>query len=328
MFELPPKNYLLDLIRKFPEMLEEKRLFVLLLDGLGLTNLHLAFLKKSIYQTVFPSSTFTFLYSFHSLLEPKEHGFLERLMRFKNFKKPIPIPPWTTFEGKPLKLKRKEIFPFKSLSEILFEKGFSCCYYNPFADTLFNQAVSKKAKVKKIKHLSQIFPLAKEDFVFVYWPCPDDILHENFKNEGFKVELKFLEFLIKILYQKLPPKSQLIVFSDHGLTQIRKRYKLPIVKGYPVGGGRVAFYKGEKNKVEKELRKRKIPAQVCELRDLENFKGKISRRCLENFGNIIVIAKDGIGFDYPFLKKPSRLIAGHGGLSKEEMFVNVWVGEK
>lgn len=309
-------------------MVEEKKLWVLLLDGLGLTNLHLPFLKKSVYQTIFPSSTPTFLYSFHSLLEPKDHGFLEWFMHFKNFKKPIIVPPWTTIEEKPLKLKKKKIFPFKSLSEILSRKGFSSCYYTPFADSLFTQAVSRKAKLKNIKHLSQNFPLAKEDFVFIYWPCPDDLLHENFKNEAFKVELKSLEFFLKILYQKLPSRSRLIVFSDHGLTQIRRRYKLPIIKGYPVGGGRVAFYKGEKKEIEKELKKRKIPAQVYELRDLETFRGKINKRCLENFGNIAVIAKEHVGFNYPFEKHSSSLIGAHGGLSKEEMLVNVWIGEK
>lgn len=327
MFELP-KNYLLDLIRKFPEMLKEKRLFILILDGLGFTNLNLPFLKKSIYQTVFPSSTPTFFYSFHSLLEPKEHGFLEWFMHFKKFKKPIIIPPWTTLDEKPLKLKKKEVFPFKSLSEILSEKGFSSFYYSPFANSIFSQAVSKEAKVKNIKYLSQIFPLAREDFVFIYWPSLDDILHKNFKNEAFEVDKKFLEFFIKILYQKLPPKSRLIVFSDHGQTRVTKRYKLPIINGYPVGGGRVAFYKGERIKIEREMEKRKIPAQVYKLRDLETFKGKINKRCLENFGNIVVIAKEGIGFDYPFLKKPSKLIGDHGGLTKEEMLVNVWIGEK
>jgi hypothetical protein len=325
---LSKENYLLDLVKKFPEMLNEKKLIIFLIDGLGLINLHLPFLKKHIYRTFFPSSTPTFLYSFHSLLEPRKHGFLEWFMRFKILKKPIIIPLWTTIEEKKLELKRKDIFPFKSLSEILYEKGFSSCYYTPFADRSFTRMTSKKAKVIKIRYLSQIFPLAKEDFVFIYWPSSDEILHENFQNECFEIDKKFLEFFIKILYQRMPRKSRLIVFSDHGQTRINKRYKLPMIDGYPVGGSRVAFYKGEKEKIEKKLKEKKIPASVYELEELENFKGKINKRCKENFGNIIVIAKENIGFNYPFEKHPSSLIGAHGGLSKEEMFVNVWVGEK
>jgi hypothetical protein len=322
------KNYLLDLIRKFPEMLKEKRLVAFLIDGLGTEELNLPFLKKSIYRTVFPSSTPTFFYSFHSLLEPKEHGFLEWFMRFRNLKKPIIIPPWSDFDGNPLRLKKKEVFPFKSLSEILWEKGFSSFYYTPFANSIFTQATSKKAKIKNIKYLSQVFPLAKEDFIFIYWPSSDEILHNEFKNEAFKIDKKFLEFFIKILYEKMPKKSRLIVFSDHGQAGIIKRYKLPAIDDYPVGGSRVAFYKGGKEKIKMKLEKMKIPAVIYELKELEFFQGKINKRCIENFGNVIVIAKENFGFNYPFEKRPSTLIGGHGGLSKEEMFVNVWVGEK
>jgi hypothetical protein len=328
MIKLSEENYLLDLVRKFPEMLKERKLVVFLIDGLGLSNLGLPFLKKSIYQTVFPSSTPTFLYSFNSLLEPKDHGFLEWFMRFKKFKKPIMIPPWTTFDEKPLKVKTKDVFPFKSLSEILYERGFSSFCYSPFTDRVFSQAVTKKAKIKNIKYLSQVFPLAKEDFVFIYWPSPDEILHENFKNETFEIDKKCLEFFIKILYKKMPSRSRLLVFSDHGQTKIIKRYKLPEINGYPVGGSRVAFYKGTREEVEKEIKKRKIPAKAYNLEELPTFQGKINKRCTENFGNIIVIAENHVGFNYPFEKHPSRLIGGHGGPSKEEMFVNVWIGEK
>ena len=325
---MPRGNYLLDLIRKFPEMLREKRLIAFLVDGFGTEELNLPFLKKSIYRTVFPSSTPTFFYSFHSLLEPKEHGFLEWFMRFKDFKKPIVIPPWTDFDGNPLKLKKKRVFPFKPLSEILWEKGFSSFYYTPFADSIFTQATSKKAKIKNIKYLSQVFPLAKEGFIFIYWPSSDEILHNEFKSEAFKIDKKFLEFFIRILYEKMPKNSRLIVLSDRGQARIIKRYKLPAINGYPVGGSRVAFYKGEKEKIKMKLEEMKIPAMVYELKELEFFQGKINKRCIENFGNVIVIAKENFGFNYPFEKRPSTLIGGHGGLSKEEMFVNIWTGEK
>jgi hypothetical protein len=137
-----------------------------------------------------------------------------------------------------------------------------------------------------------------------------------------------LEFFIKILYEKMPKKSRLIVCSDHGQVKIIKRYKLPSINGYPVGGSQVAFYMGEKEKIEKKLRQMKIPALVYEFKELEFFQGKINKRCIENFGNVVVIAEENFGFNYPFEKHPSKLIGGHGGLSKEEMFVNVWIGEK
>jgi hypothetical protein len=154
---MPRENYLLDLIRKFPEMLKEKKLIAFLIDGLGTEELNLPFLKKSIYRTVFPSSTPTFFYSFHSLLEPKEHGFLEWFMRFRNFKKPVVIPPWTDFDGNPLRLKKKEVFPFKPLSEILWEKGFSSFYYTPFANSIFTQVPLKRRRLKILSIFLKFF---------------------------------------------------------------------------------------------------------------------------------------------------------------------------
>ena len=115
----------------------------------------------------------------------------------------------------------------------------------------------------------------------------------------------------------MPKNSRLIVLSDHGQARIIKRYKLPTINGYPVGGSRVAFYKGEKEKIKMKLEEMKIPAIVYELKELEFFQGKINKRCIENFG-----------LNYPLEKHPSTLIGGHGGLIKEEMFVNVWTGEK
>ena len=65
--------------------------------------------------------------------------------------------------------------------------------------------------------------------------------------------------------------------------------------------GRVAFYKDvEKEQVEIEIKKRKIKAKVFELKELEEFKGKISKRCYENFGNVVVISDKNFGFKYPF----------------------------
>jgi len=153
--------YILDFIRKIPELVEERKVILFVIDGLGNSNLNLPF-KKVKCRTVFPSSTTNFFYSFHSLLEPKDHGFLEWYMRFKG--KPIKVPPWTDLDGNKLKVKREEVFPFKSLSEFLCKKGFSSSYYTPFPDTSFTIFTSKKAEIRGIMHLSEIFPLADSDF--------------------------------------------------------------------------------------------------------------------------------------------------------------------
>ncbi len=67
--------------------------------------------------------------------------------------------------------------------------------------------------------------------------------------------------------------------------------------------------------------------QIFELSELDEFNEVINERCYENFGNIVAVAKDGVGFKYPF-KKEKLFIGGHGGKSKEEIYVNVWIGSK
>lgn len=320
---------ILEFLRKIPVMLEENKIVLLVLDGLGLNELKLPNFKKEVYQTVFPSSTPAFFYSFHSLLPPNEHGFLEWYMRFKN--KILTIPPWKTIDGKLLELgkdvRKKDVFPFKSLSEILHSKGFSTTYYTPYPDSTFTKATSKKAKVVGINFLSQVFPLDDSDFIFIYWPSADVILHERYKDDAFKTEIKMIETFIKILVKKLEKNCLLFILSDHGLIKCKKRYLLPkIGKKFPVGGSRVAFYKDvEKEEVEKEFKKRNIPVDVFNLDEIESFGKKVDKRCYKNFGNIVVIGKNNIGFEYPFERKEKRNFAAfHGGLTKEENFVNVW----
>lgn len=256
-------------------------------------------------------------------------------MRFKNTI--VTIPPWKTIDGKSLELgkdvKKKDVFPFKSLSEILYKKGFTSVYYIPFSDSIFTRLTSKKSEVVKINFLSQVFPLKEADFIFIYWPSIDAILHERFKDEAFSVEKKMLEFFIEILKKKLPGRSVLFILGDHGLTKCEKRFLLPPIEGdYPVGGERVAFYKEiEKEIVERIIKKRKIPATVLELDEIEDFQGKINKRCYENFGEVVVIAKRSFGFKYPFeVQRGEREwgIGLHGGLTKEENQINVWIYEK
>jgi len=60
---------IMELIGQIPEISSERRTIMFLIDGLGANNLSVPRrFKRKIYTTVFPSSTATFFYSFHSLL--------------------------------------------------------------------------------------------------------------------------------------------------------------------------------------------------------------------------------------------------------------------
>lgn len=326
---------ILRFLREIPGMVEEHRVVLLVLDGLGTNQIKTPrTFRKRTYRTVFPSSTPNFLYSLHSLLEPKQHGFLDWYMWFNRFSEPVMIPPWKTASEKELKLgkdvTREDVFPFKSLSEVLWGKGFTTHVYTPYPDSTFTLATTRKAKVTGIKYFSQVFPLPGEDFILIYWPSIDTILHENYKSEAFKVEKEILSIYLELLWEKLPGETMLVVCSDHGLTRIAKSYVLPRIDNTnPVGGGRTAFYRSvDPEEVAKKIGEEKIPAKVFHINDLEGFKGRINRRCVELFGDVVVVADNQACFRYPFQKEKTSKLGHHGGMSKEEVYVDVYVALK
>ncbi len=83
---------ILNLLKRILEMLEKNRIIMFLVDGLRTLDLRVLRARRKVYKTVFPTSTPTFLYTFHSLLHPEEHGFLEWYMRFRD--SIVAIPPW------------------------------------------------------------------------------------------------------------------------------------------------------------------------------------------------------------------------------------------
>lgn len=326
---------ILELIKLIPEITAEKRTIIVLVDGLGLNDLKLPFPSvKRVYKTVFPSTTPAFLYTLHSLKPPREHGFIEWYMRFDELGQPIMIPPWKTISKEELRLgsdiDRNDVFPYRSLSEILDKMGVSTCYYTPYSESAFTKATSRRAKVIRARYFSQVFPLDDADFILIYWPAIDQILHERYVDEAFNVEVDALERYIGLLWKKARSDTRLYIFSDHGLTRINRKYLLPIIEGgYPVGGSRVAFYRDvDLEKVREELNKRRLPADTYRLEELEEFRGRINRRCYENYGETVVVARKGVGFKYPFEKRSLYDKGAHGGRSREELYVNVWVAEK
>ncbi len=338
----------LDVLWKIPQILEEKRVFLLLIDGLGINTPNFPKkLKCEKFRTVFPSSTPTFFYSFHSGREPKKHGYLEWYMRFKD--EIITIPPWKRVSGEDLILdvdvKPKDIFPFKPFFKKIREKGKEVLHVTPYADTYFTLFSMQGCEIMEISSLSEIFPIPEDkDLIYVYWPNVDMILHQQYKGIAYEMEISFIETFVEFLLKKLPKNMELIITSDHGLVKTSKVFELPIVDDVlPVGGARVAFYRDvEKEKVEKMFKKKKIKAEIKSIFEIPDYGRNISKRCVENFGDVVAIAKGKASFNYPYRKLILEMlglsegetshaaleneaeVGVHGGLSEEELYVNLW----
>lgn len=134
-----------------------------------------------------------------------------------------------------------------------------------------------------------------------------------------------MELFIKQLTRKIPKGTTLYVLADHGLTSCRHRHELPTIGSEPpVGGERVAFYKGvSTDEVKEELSAKGVPAKVLRIEGIPQFKDDLSPRCIDNYGDVVVIADEHECFKYPFEKNKEGLGA-HGGLSREEILINVW----
>ena len=328
-------NHIIDVIRGFVGEVGSKHVVVVLLDGLGTLELELPGFDKFVCRTVFPSSTPVFMYTLHSLLPPEKHGFLEWYMRFRN--RIISVPPWHDLStDRDLVLgrdvSRSDVFPFKSLSEHLVERGFRVTYYNPFPESTMTRAVSGGAVVRGINFLSQALPIESSDLTMIYWHSIDVLRHERFLDDAVRVETETISLFIRRLAEKIPGGTKLYVITDHGLTRCVDIVELPEINNKPpVGGGRVAFYKNtSKSEVEEKLAEKNIRARVYRLNEV--FQGEANPKCYERYGEVIVIAEDNICFKYPFEKKKKedkkKMKAAHGGLSRDEILVNVWVYER
>ncbi len=332
-YEEIPK--LMDLIRDIPEIAKEHPTVLFLIDGFGTRELGLRSLKRHLYRTVFPSSTPTFQYSFHSLKDPHQHGYLEWYARVEVYGEELimEIPPWHVAYPESVevdeKILKRRVFPFKPLSQMLYEMGLKACYYTPYPDSIFTRMTCKHAEIVGIKQLSEVFPLREADFSLIYWDGVDRILHKSFDNDAMTVERAMIKVFVKHLWKKMPEGSELIILSDHGLIKTTHKIKLPEVDGcVPVGGSRVAFYKDTTvDTVSKALKPQDKYVEICALSEL--FEGRISRRCYRMYGNVVVIADNNARFVYPFERqKSAELIGAHGGISREEMLVHVWCGKK
>jgi len=293
---------------------DSERVVILLFDGLGGIDLKLDEFRKQRFRAPFPSSTPTFFYSLWSGLPPGEHGYVEWFMRYKD--KIITVPPWRDLDDNPVNASYEEVFPFESISEKALKKGKSSALVTCYPDTLFTLASSKgtdKIKAENIEEFLNI-DFTGYDLYILYSASPDDFLHGDNDRNRLLSFMDRARIVVEKIWGLLPADTKLIVGSDHGLVKASNRIRLEPASSMPVGGSRVAFYQDID---EAELEKFGIPFDVDEFKPL---MGKPSHRLVSQYGDEMVLANGY--FDFPYRETNDK--AFHGGLSKEEMIVNVW----
>lgn len=318
-------KYLLDFVRGIPDLFNRyDRVILLMVDALGTQHLNLPGFDRQTLETVFPSSTPTFFYSFHSLLDPGEHGFLDWFYPVDG--EVVCIPPWMTIDGKEVDVGDDEVFPFVSLSERLSDRGISSLYLTPFPESRFTQLTGRGASIIGIGDLSDVLGILSErsgyQFNYIYWDKIDDILHREWKSDNYHQEVKKVEDVVREISRQLDGNTLFLVTADHGQTRVdpSKSIHLPVIDGtIPYGGSRVAFYRD----LDME-RVREVLGDGVKLFRLTEFYDRVSERALTKYGDVVVVAPEQHYFIYPFEQKTKKSIGMHGGLSDEERMVNLW----
>ncbi len=328
--------YILDIPRQIADgsLLDQDKLVILAFDALGRNRLNLSFLEKRVYRTVFPSSTPVFFYSFHSLLEPGEHGFVGFRFWWKKLGKIVVIPPWFTVDGEDLneKVSKREVFPWEPIFTKLKKRGYSSTYFIEWPDQAFARSVGKEATRVKHKWLADLsrVPECDSDIVYVYNYLMDSLKHKYLGGSEIELGGKLIEQTVKYIWKKLEPGTRLIVLSDHGQARISRRVIVPDIGEIPpTGGGNTAFLKNpDMDKLESWIKKNKVDVTIHEISELKDIYGKLSRKVKDRYGDILLVSHGGDSFAFPYEKKKKVKVGAHGGVTPEEMLVNVWIGVK
>ncbi len=170
--------------RRIPEMLEESKIIILMVDGLGSIDLRIPRARKRVYQTVFPTSTPTFLYTFHSLLRPEEHGFLEWYMRFRG--STVAIPPWEdAVNSRELILgkdvSKDEVSPLRLFQRFLSRKVSQCYTIRHLLDLPSLRLLVKELKLERLSIYPKYSLWEKPISYLSNWPSVDSIRHERYE---------------------------------------------------------------------------------------------------------------------------------------------------
>ncbi|NPA22340.1 MAG: hypothetical protein GXN92_02045 [Candidatus Micrarchaeota archaeon] len=304
----------------FDKVYRGERVMVLLADGLG--NYHLNVdAEVKVIDTVFPPSSTPFFFTLHTRTPVYGHAIFEWFIRDSRGNIIIPLE-GKDLEGNTLSLDymRREGLLKRRLVDILERDGIPFGYYThwPYQPTVKDSPFVHELP-EDLSYLERI-PYNRYRFVFVHWKHPDSVLHKHGRTQPYYEEIHKLERIVtKLRKEILPSDMHLYVFGDHGLVNSSTKVFLPKIKGnLPVGGERSAFYQLPVEVVQYHLQG--LPGIT--IHPLENIlKRPLTPLIKERNGQTVVLAKEGYGFDFPYIKSKNKW--GHGGILPGERKVAI-----
>ncbi len=315
---------------------------LLVLDGVGwraLEQHHLpvfSVLEGGPITTVVPSTTAAALTSIATGNPPARHGIVGYRMRVGG--QVLDVLRWRVPEGRPPAPDAVASIPaFLGRPVPVVTRG-------EFARTGFTEAhmngarfVGWRTTAILVEHVRRLVD-AGERLVYAYYDGVDKVAHEYGLEDGFfAAELASTDRLVGDLLEALPPQAALLVTSDHGQVHFREWVKLgPVAKMVTAYAGDARFrYLHVRPGGTAALAK--AAEELCGDRAWVFTRDRLvdegwlgpeppSGPVLSRLGDVTLAARGSVAFVDPTHIQETRLVAGHGSLTAEEMLVPLLAG--
>jgi hypothetical protein len=287
--------------------------------------------------TVVPSTTAAALTSIASGMAPARHGLVGYRMLLGG--QVLDVLRWKVPEGRP-----PDPAAVTLVGSAFCGRRVPTVVRAEFARTGFTEShmrgvrfVGWRTTATLVTHVARLIA-ADETFVYAYYDGVDKVAHEYGIADGFfSAETIAADRLVGDLLDALPGDAVLVITADHGQVQFKEWVTMePVaahVRAY-AGDARLRYLYARPG-AEGDLLKAAADAYGAHAwvfgRDQlidERWLGPEppSGDVLARIGDVTLAAKGNVAFADPTHPHETRLLAGHGSLSPDEMFVPLLAG--
>lgn len=317
---------------------------LLALDGLGAdavrSHAHeiptLAGLSGEPITTVAPSTTASALTSLATGLAPSQHGLVGFRMRVDG--SVLNVLRWPT-GGRapdPFDVQRHDAFLGRPVP-VVTRREF---LHTGFTDAQLRgtRFVGWSTVSALIVHCRRLVA-AGERLVYAYYPGVDTVAHEHgLRGDFYRAELRAADALVAGMLDALPESAALLVTSDHGQVQIESESWIELTALEPLielqaGDARFRYLYAKPGAAAElaEAAHGEAGAHAWVLtREQLLDEGWLGPRPTGSIGgrigDVVLAARDPVGFVDPALPQEATLVAMHGSLTPDEMQVPLLAG--
>lgn len=323
-----------------PEVLDADRIVLLVLDGIGWNQLCdrvdrapvLTALAGRSITSVAPTTTATALTSISTGLAPGRHGIIG--YRIAVERSVLNVLRWSA-DGRdarraiePSSIQTHDVFgaqrpPVITRAEFR-ESGFTAAH---LGGTRLTGWRMPSALVTSVVESAQ----RNEPFTYAYYDGIDKVAHEYGLGAYYDAELVATDQLVGALLERLPRGTALVVTSDHGQVDVGANVITPAPEvlahvGLQSGEGRFRWLHARPGHARQLRAEAERHADVAWVRTVDEvidagWFGEVTDATRARLGDVALIARDDVSFEDPADSGPYVLVARHGSLTADEMYV-------